>query len=208
MTVITRVALLTFITLTAALTAAATSPQDVRTPVAGSTIPAADVHNGTETINLATHLGTGKHILIVYRGGWCPLCTHHFAAIASTKAELQQAGWQLSALSPDSATSIATWTAKHGHDGITRLSDSKAAAIEALGLGFRVDDATMKALAGYGIDIIKAAGADHRILPVPTVLLIVDGEIRGVHADADYRRRLHPGILKAMVTVIDRTTAK
>jgi len=38
---------------------------------------------------------------------------------------------------------------------------------------------------------------------VPAVLLVVDGTIRALHADADYKRRLDPAVLRAMVATID-----
>ena len=188
--------------------AAARSPEAVRAPVAGSALPAAPVSHAGATADLKELFAAGKHVLIVYRGGWCPICTKHFSAIAKSKKMLTESGWQISGLSPDSEASVAAWTEKHGKDGIRRISDSQAKAIEALGLGFKVNDETIKKLHKYGIDIEKASGSTHRILPIPTVLLIVDGEIRYVHADAYYPRRLHPKVLQAAVAAIDSQKKK
>ena len=58
----------------------------------------------------------------------------------------------------------------------------------------------------YKIDLAAASGETHNILPVPTVLFVVDGVIRGLHADIDYKRRLHPEVLMAMTTAIDADT--
>ncbi len=181
----------------------ATAATEVRPVVVGSRLPAAKVHNATgEALTLAEAAGDGKVALIVYRGGWCPICTRHFAALGQARTELEDAGWRFLALSPDRPAVIAEAMAAGGAEAIPRLSDSDVSAIRALGLAFRLDAPTLRRYADYDIDVAAASGQDHHILPVPAVLLVVDGEIRFLHADADYRRRLDAGLLRSAVSMI------
>jgi len=178
--------------------------EDVRPVVVGSRLGETPVTTADgEEAGLTVAIGGGKKILIVYRGGWCPVCTRHFQALGTKQTELEEAGWEMVALSPDTPESIAAWIAEHEDDGIERLSDSPATAIRELGLAFVVDEATREKYRGYGIDLAKASGHDHHILPVPAVMLIVNGEIRFLHADADYRRRLDPDLLMAAIASVD-----
>ncbi len=191
-------------TLAAESAPVALTPTEVRPVVAGSRLPAAEVTDAAgDPLPLATAAGGGKVVLIVYRGGWCPICTEHFAALATARNELERAGWRFVALSPDRPAVIAEAMAAGGTEAITRYSDSDATAIRALGLAFRLDAPTLQRYAGYGIDLAAASGYDHHILPVPAVLLVVDGEIRFLHADADYRRRLDAGLLRAAVAMVE-----
>lgn len=186
------------------LPAAVDDPSRVRALVAGATLPAATVATAEGEVPLNEAVGDGKVALVVYRGGWCPVCTRHFAALGSVADELQEDGWRLVALSPDSRESIAAWEEKHSEDAFTRLSDSDVDAIRALGLAFVVDAATRETYKGYGIDLQAASGHDHHTLPVPTVILVVDGTARFVHADADYQRRLTPEVLRAAVAMVEK----
>ena len=183
------------------------APQKVRPIVVGSELPNLMVEKADGIAQgFRDALGQGKHVVIVYRGGWCPYCTRHFAAIGMKKDALKQAGWNLASLSPDNQASIKAWVDKNGDDGVQRLSDSDADVIRALGLAFVLDEKTREIYKKYNIDLVAASGETHNILPVPTVLLVVDGVIRGLHADIDYKRRLHPEVLMAMTTAIDADT--
>ena len=182
----------------------------VRPIVAGSMLPEQGVVVDGEDKPLRTVLGEGKHVLIVYRGGWCPYCTRHFSAVGMAKADLEARGWRISGLSPDAPAAVAAWKEKHGDDGLQRLSDSDADAMRALGLAFQMPaDLVMTYKNKYKIDLEAAAGGQtHHILPVPAVLLIVDGEVRAVHADVKYQRRLHVPVLKAMVDAVEADSKK
>jgi len=80
----------------------------------------------------------------------------------------------------------------------TLLSDPHAAAIQAFGLAYRVNDETYGQMMHFGVDLEKSTGDTHHILPVPAVYIVgTDGVIRFVHYDPDYRKRMDPAeILK------------
>ena len=78
------------------------------------------------------------------------------------------------------------------------LSDAAMNAARAFGVAYRVDDASVGKLAGYGIDIEEASGQTHHMLPVPSVFLVAqNGKIVFTHANPDHRVRIDPEVLIA-----------
>ena len=59
-------------------------------------------------------------------------------------------------------------------------------------MAFRLPQETHELyLSQYGIDVTKASGRDHRLLPVPSVFLVdAGGVVRWAHADPDFKVRL------------------
>jgi peroxiredoxin len=73
----------------------------------------------------------------------------------------------------------------------TLLSDSLANGSRGFGIAWKVPDAELRELRGYGIDLEEASGADHHLLPVPAVFLIDrGGVIRFRYANPDYKIRI------------------
>lgn len=71
-------------------------------------------------------------------------------------------------------------------------------AARALGVAFRVDDKTNAALKGYGIDLVKASGEEHLLIPVPAAFVIgTDGIVDFQYVDPNYSRRIDPSVLLA-----------
>ena len=136
-------------------------------------------------------------LLIFYRGSWCPYCNTHLGELKTIESKLIDLGFQIVAISPDLPANLNT-SVKDLKLDYTLLSDSKAALTKALGLGFRVDDSTNETLKGYGIDLVKASGEDHRILPVPAALLVdTEGKVDFMFFSPDYSIRVDKSILLA-----------
>jgi peroxiredoxin len=137
-------------------------------------------------------------VLVFYRGGWCPYCNRHLAALGEVEDKLREAGYQIIAVSPDKPEKIQESLEKHDFN-YQLVSDSHMNAAKAMGLAFTVDEATFERLQGFGIDIEADSGTTHHMLPVPAVFLIdADGIIQFVHADPDYKKRLsNENLLKA-----------
>ncbi len=78
------------------------------------------------------------------------------------------------------------------HDlGYRLLSDARAHGSRAFGIAWRVPDAEFEQLRNLGIDLEEASGADHHLLPVPSVFLIdADGVIRFRYSNPDYKIRI------------------
>ncbi len=129
-------------------------------------------------------------VMIFYRGGWCPFCTLHIAELGQIEGELRDLGLRIVAVSPDRPEKLAEGMEQEELK-YTLLSDSSMAAARAFGVAFRVDNATVEAYKGYGIDLEDASGETHHLLPVPAVFVIgSDARINFVYANADYKVRL------------------
>lgn len=80
----------------------------------------------------------------------------------------------------------------------TVLSDAEAAAAQAFGLAFRVDDETFQRYKGFGIDLEAASGQTHHVLPVPAVYVVdEDGRIAFEYVHPDYRVRIPASVVLA-----------
>jgi len=165
----------------------------------GESVPAVSVRTEAgAAVKLSDAIGGKPTVLIFYRGGWCPFCTRHLAALAEAEPELTAAGFQLLAISPDQPAKL---RAKPSHQKLpyTLLSDSEMNATRAFGIAFKVDDALVgKYKNDYGIDLEGDSGQTHHLLPYPAVF-IVDraGVIRFVHVNPDYKVRMSPGEIVA-----------
>jgi peroxiredoxin len=113
------------------------------------------------------------------------------------ESNLTQLGYQILALSADSPDKLQASVEKHAVTYVL-LSDAAMAAARAFGVAYRVDDASVGKLAGYGIDIEEASGQTHHMLPVPSVFLVArDGRIAFTYANPDHRVRIDPEVLLA-----------
>jgi peroxiredoxin len=82
-------------------------------------------------------------------------------------------------------------------------SDSKSAAALALGLAFRVDDATVEQYKRYSIDLEAASGETHHVLPVPAVFLTdAAGKVQFSYVHPDYRVRVPAEVVLAAAKTI------
>lgn len=140
---------------------------------------------------LKSVLGGKPTVLIFYRGSWCPYCNLHLADLQSVEEQIRKLGFQIVAISPDKPADLSTMMDKH--QLTYRLySDSKAVALKKFGVAFRVDDQTFEKMReNYKVDLEKASGETHHILPVPSVFVIDrTGKIVYVHADPDFKVRM------------------
>ncbi len=167
-------------------------PTDVKPIKVGAKLPGAIVANlDGKPFDLAKMTAGQPTVLVFYRGGWCPYCNTHLKELGQIQDELKGRGYQMVALSPDTPAELKKSLDKNEIE-FTLLSDSKANAAKALGFAFRVDDKTVDLYKNsYKIDIERASGETHHILPVPAVIVVNKaGEVTFVHTDPDYRKRL------------------
>ncbi len=96
------------------------------------------------------------------------------------------------AISADRAENVQATLDKHGLK-YRLFSDASMELAQAFGLAFKVDDDLVEKYKGFGIDLVKASGHEHHILPVPAVIVIDDGgTIRFVYYNANHAVRLAP----------------
>jgi len=164
--------------------------------------PSAEIYvkDGTP-VDLKEVIGDHPTVLVVYRGGWCPYCTRHLAAIQEVKKEIDAAGFQIVALTPDNFSKLdSSFASIEGGLDYWIYSDKDANAIKALGLAWKVDDPTYtKYVEKYHLDLEEWSGEKHHLLPVPAIIVFYKGTIRYHHIDPKYSQRLDPQVLLAML---------
>ncbi len=103
--------------------------------------------------------------------------------------ELASLGFPVIAISPDRPDHMVQ-SLEVKDLGYALYSDSDLAAARAFGIAFQLDDATLEAYRGYGIDLEAASGRPHHQLPVPSVFLVeAGGTIRWVYSNPNYKVR-------------------
>ncbi|WP_372652166.1 peroxiredoxin-like family protein [Halobacteriovorax sp.] len=162
----------------------------------GAAVPNSMVRNiNGEEVDLNKELLGQNSVVVFYRGGWCPYCNLQLQGLRKIEKKLEKLGWSIVGISPDSPSSLKESVDKHKLE-YSLYSDSKANAIKAFGLAFRVDDKTNKKYLGYGISLDKASGESHHILPVPGVYLInKKGEVVFNYVHPNYKVRVKESII-------------
>jgi len=111
--------------------------------------------------------------------------------------ELLAMGYQIIAVSADSPEFLRQSQAKHQPNYLL-LSDHTMKGALALGIAWRVDAATLEKYRGFGIDLEKASGESHHLLPVPTAYVLgTDGLIKFSYSHPDHRVRISGNLLVA-----------
>lgn len=165
---------------------------EVKPLAVGTKAPDAEITSRKgKAITLLHALKGQPTVLIFYRGSWCPFCNAHLADLETVQPELKKPGYRTVAITPDLPSEIEKTVGKNKLD-FKIYSDSKANALKAFGVAFKLEDETYGMMKDkYGVDLEKSSGETHHILPVPSVFLIdKDGTIQYVHSNPDYKVRL------------------
>jgi len=190
------VVIFTFIVSLASFADIKLSPDDVEPLDINDHIPNPTLTrmNG-EKVSLADVVGGKPAVLIFFRGGWCPYCTKHLAALKDVIPQLKDLGFEVVAISPDSIESNQKAIDDKGID-YTVLSDADFEAIQEFRLAFKLDDETLKLYDTYGLKLIPMPETGDTVLPVPAIYVIDSlGIIQFRQYDPDYRKRLDPELL-------------
>ncbi|MBT0586807.1 peroxiredoxin-like family protein [Alteromonas oceanisediminis] len=147
-------------------------------------------------ISLLSLIEKKPAIVIFYRGGWCPYCSRQLAGLVEVEQRIIDLGYQMIAISPDSPTRLNQQRTDTPFE-MTQLSDSELNAIQAFGLGYYVDDATVQNIKGQlGAEVVSLAGESQVVLPVPAVYVVdTTGLIRFAYVNPNFRQRINPQLL-------------
>lgn len=169
----------------------------------GNALPDVDLRTLEDTpITLKEAVGGKPAALVFYRGGWCPYCNLQLSGLRLIRKDLDAMGFQLIAISPDNPAELKKTLDKDALD-YRLLSDSSAEAMRAFGIGYEVDAEMLKKLTGYGIDLEKASGQTHHVLPVPSVYLVdAKGMLQFSYVHPDYTVRLPQEVVLAAARAI------
>ncbi len=159
----------------------------------GNTLPDFPLRNlDGETVNSSLFRGRA-HVLVFYRGNWCPFCTAQIAELASRYRELEDAGATAVLISPQPAKEHRKLARRHAVP-LQLLQDPDSAAARRLGILDAWGVPLGMQLLGYASDTV-----------LPTVI-ISDAQGRILYSDLtdNYRIRPEPGafldVLRAAAT--------
>lgn len=170
------------------------TPEKICPLLIGEKIP--DVNLKTPqsaSVNLLNRISEKPTVLIFYRGGWCPYCNRHLAAIGEAEAEVLKLGYQIIAISPDHHSKLAATMDKQKLN-YELLSDSAGVLAQAVGIAFQVPKNYTKTIAEASM--MQNEGA----LPVPA-LFVVDtkGVIQFEFINPDFKTRISSKLLLAVL---------
>jgi peroxiredoxin len=178
----------------------APSAEEAHPLAVGSTVPDATLSTmeGNPT-SLHAAMAGKPTVIVFYRGDWCPYCNRQLSSLEETQKALQEMGFQIIAISPDTPDHLQATFDKNKLT-YTLLSDSQMETAKSFGLAFQVAQEVIdKYLNQYNLDLSDYSGEDHGQLPVPAVYIVSgEGKVLFEHHDPDYTHRLkEEALLKA-----------
>lgn len=151
-----------------------------------------------DTVRLSTLLKKGPVVIAWYRGGWCPYCNLELAALQKALPQIEKAGGQLVAISPQIPDSSLSTKEKRELDFYV-LSDVGNVVARKYGIVYTLPDDIRQSFIGK-LDL-PAYNADKSWeLPLAVTYVVdTDGTITYSFVDPDYRKRAEPAeIVKAL----------
>jgi peroxiredoxin len=149
-------------------------------------------------VNLIELISKKRTVLVFYRGGWCPYCNAHLAALAEAEKELLDLGYQIIAVSPDAPKSLKNTDEKEKLNYLL-LSDSLGELSKAVGIAFQAPE-------NYKTTIAKGSdGINNSFLPVPAVFILnTNTEIEFEHITPNYKNRISNDLLIAVAKSLNK----
>lgn len=158
-------------------------------------------------VSLYDELAKGPVILTWYRGSWCPFCNLQLHDYQKSLADIQAAGAQLVAVSPELADSALTWQEKNELEFIV-LSDVGNKVAREYGVVYRIPKGIEAGyVAGAPTDLTRYNGDDSLELPLAVTYVIgTDGTVEYAFVDADHRKRAETSdVVDFVVQLANRT---
>jgi peroxiredoxin len=131
-------------------------------------------------------------IVTFYRGGWCPYCNLELRAYQARLADIQAAGAELVAISPELPDHTLS-TAEKNQLTYRVLSDVDGKLASALGIRFTLSDTVRPFYEKAGHALPERNGDGQWALPMPATFVIErGGRIAAAFIEPDYRKRMDP----------------
>jgi peroxiredoxin len=140
-------------------------------------------------------------VIVFYRGGWCPYCSLQLRAWQKRLPDLEARGATLVAISPQAPDGTLSTVEKNAL-AFPVLSDSDDLAGTAFGVSQALPDDIVALYTRFGHQLDVVNGRAGWRLPMPATFLVgPDRRIAFARAEADYRRRVEPD---QVLAVLDR----
>ncbi|MDX2235326.1 MAG: peroxiredoxin-like family protein [Hyphomonadaceae bacterium] len=154
------------------------------------------------TVRLSTLLEKGPVVLSFYRGGWCPYCNLELKALQTALPAFERLGASLVAVSPQTPDESLS-TADKNALAYPVLSDAGSAVARRYGIAFDLAEELRPIYAQFGHALPDRNGDDAWTLPIPATYVIDrDGAIALAFVDVDYRTRLEPADVIAVLQAL------
>jgi peroxiredoxin len=149
-------------------------------------------------VNLTELISKKRTVLVFYRGGWCPYCNAHLAALGEAEKQLLDLGYQIIAISPDAPKSLRV-TDDQQKLNYLLLSDSTGELSRAVGIAFQAPE-------NYKTIITKDSdGVNNSFLPVPAVFILnTNAEIEFEHITPNFKNRISNDLLIAAAKSLNK----
>ncbi|KAA0567047.1 peroxiredoxin-like family protein [Rossellomorea aquimaris] len=143
-------------------------------------------------VTLEDMLKKGPVILTFYRGGWCPYCNMELRAYQQLMEDIESAGAELVAVSPQTPDASLSTKEKNELDYFV-LSDEGNEVADEYKLVYKLPPYLVDIYKDKGLDLEKANDSDSWTLPVSATYIIKqDGTIAYEYTKADYKDRVEP----------------
>lgn len=130
-----------------------------------------------------------KLVIAFYRGGWCPYCNLELKALQAILPEINKAGAELIAITPETPDNSLTTKEKNSL-GFEILTDKDNAVANSLNLAYQIPAELDAIYKGFGIDLGKSQGNQNRTLPIAATFVVnTDGVITYHFLEEDYKLR-------------------
>lgn len=188
----------------------AANESSVRPLLNGQTVPAnLPLKNSQgQAVNLSTLLQQKPAVLVFFRGGWCPFCNTQLAGLREILPKLEQLGYQLIAISPQSAPDSRQTEQKVDQQPLnfTLYSDESLSVSSAFGLAYYMNADTEKLYRNsYGIKLTYDQ-TGQAVLPVPAVFIVNrHADVLFSYVHLNYKVRLQPALLLHAAELFNQT---
>lgn len=173
--------------------------EDISPLLIGETIPSIKLTT-VENKNVLTSdlFKNGPTVLLFYRGGWCPYCNAHLAAVGELSEEIRDLGYQIVAVSPDSPEKLMESLEKQDLD-YQLVSDANGQFSQEMGLAYSAPKKYNSLLSSY------SGGGNTGFLPVPALFVVdIQGVILFEYISPDYENRIQTPLLLEVVKHFSR----
>lgn len=164
--------------------------EDISPLLIGEAIPSTELYSAENQKIISGELFKNKpSVLLFYRGGWCPYCNAHLAAVGELTKEIEELRYQILAVSPDSPEMLKESVEKQKLD-YQLISDAEGKFSEAMGLAFKSPEKYGSMLKEY------SGGGNSGFLPVPALFIVnQEGIILFEYISPDYKNRIESPLL-------------
>lgn len=156
------------------------------------TVPDFSLPNASgDSVSLVQLLAQGPIVLTWYRGGWCPYCNLALSAWTEWLPELEKAGGNLVAISPEVPDSSLSTSDRMGQR-FEVLSDQGNRVARQFGIVYKLPDPIIESYNKFFSLSAYNGNEDYELPLAATYVIGSDRVIRYAFLDTDYKRRAEP----------------